>query len=338
MTTSLRHLIAGLLSFALVVLAAGCAPKAPEVRPLLWKDVAYAHPDRTIRAADHEIHYVDVGPREDPEPLVLIHGLGGNLDNWRHTIAAFGKAKRVVAVDLPGFGKSEKKPGVDYGPRPMAGRVAAFMDALGIERAAIAGNSMGGLVTVWIALDHPERAARIVLVDAAGLDEEMGWLTDNILSVENLEKNQWRGARAGEDVIFVETPEGYAAEVERLYHISRTDPTWPAYARTFRSAVEGVFRDNVRWKLGEIETPTLIVWGEEDNLLDIEAAETMHREIDGSLLTVIPACGHVPQWECPRPFNRALANFLRLDPKSLREVAGALPAPRSGDALAARAD
>lgn len=293
---------------ALALVVSACA-HAPEVRPLAWADLRYAAPEKEAEVAGHRVVYVDEGPRGDPEPIVFIHGLGGDLMNWRRNIGVFARAKRVLAVDLPGFGKSQKKPDQDYRPSFESDAVVALLDALEVRRATLVGNSMGGQIAAWTALRHPERVARLVLVGAAGL-QEGNWFVDWLFSEERIREYAWQDPTRTEGFLWERMPEDYPETYESTYAISKSDPTWPAYAKAFRSAYEGIVAEPLRDRMGEIRAPTLLAWGEKDRLVPLENAFEFHRNVSGSLLAIFEGCGHVPQWECPDAFNAALANFL----------------------------
>lgn len=297
-----------LAALAIAALAVACATP-PKPRPLRWSDVVYPYPEKVAEIAGHRIVYVDEGPRDDAEPLVLVHGWGGDLRNWRLTVRDFSPARRVVALDLPGFGKSEKRADADYRPTREADAVVELLDRLQIERAILVGNSMGGLVGAWAAIRNPERVARLVLVDAAGL-QPIGWFARWIASEERLAHPVWRGDEAGASMIFVRMPPDYPDLVRERWQISQADPVWALYAKALANSLEGIGAELLVGRLDEIRVPTLVVWGEGDPLLPVRFAKEFHAGIPGSLLSIIPDCGHVPQWECPAAFGAVLANYL----------------------------
>ena len=122
---------------------------------------------RRISVDGVEIAYVDEGPAQSTHtPVVLVHGIGATLDHWALVIPRIAETRRVVALDLPGFGMSAK-PDRRYDPETFAGTIARFLSLLGVERCVLAGHSMGGAITAELTLSDPSRIERLVLVDAA---------------------------------------------------------------------------------------------------------------------------------------------------------------------------
>src|SRR5215210_2718927 len=134
----------------------------------MWR-VNVAVEERKIEVDGLLTRYLTAG---EGAPLVLLHALCESALDWRWVLPALAQAYRVYAPDLPGFGDSDK-PAADYSPTFFARFVAAFLDALEVERAAVVGNSLGGLVALRLALSEPARVSTLCLVDSAGLGREV---------------------------------------------------------------------------------------------------------------------------------------------------------------------
>lgn len=298
-----------------VVRAAAAGPTVPAaVLPEL--------PTQTVTVGDTRILFSDLPARAEPAglPLVFIHGLGGWLRNWAHNVHHCNRlGYRCLALDLPGFGRSDK-PDAPYSPQYFREVLAGFMDAVGAPCATLIGNSMGGLIALATAQRTPERVDRLVLVDAAGVYPIRR--TAARVTVDLVGNSVRRGfaprriMRSMRHWVFEQTPPELLAEMQ-LEFAGYADFDAKERARRRRSylrALWGVTRANLRPWLAGITAPTLVVHGKQDKLVPFDAAGVLHREIPGARLAAFDACGHVPQLEMPARFNRALGEFLALQP------------------------
>ena len=235
---------------------------------------------------DFEMYYEDIG--EGP-PLVLIHGMGGDSSEWSLLTPELSKEVRCIAVDLRGHGKSEK-PDQPYTQDMFADDVAALLDALGVDKAYICGLSMGGFVALKMALNHPKKVRGLILIDTAAR-----------MPTKSIEV----GARWAK--IFAEKGlEAYIeAEIRDIFH--------PMFARRHKDMVN-LFAESMKTRdastiariqqgylksplaiendIKKIKVPTLIIHGREDEVVPVEEAEFMHRQIPNSQIAIIPFSGH----------------------------------------------
>jgi pimeloyl-ACP methyl ester carboxylesterase len=263
------------------------------------------------------IRYLAAG--EGP-PLVLLHGAGDNALDWRWVMPSMAATHRVYAPDLPGSPDSAR-PAADYSPAFFERFVAAFVDALGIGRAAFVGNSLGGLIALRVALSEPARVGALVLVDSAGLGREVNpaFASVNVFGPFEAAMPFWRtpvGAyqRAwGRTALLFAHPPGsvpreWLAEQCRLALCS-------GYLEAHLSVLRAIVgplgqREVLVDRLPSLEVPTLVVWGAGDRVFpERQAREAAARLREGSL-AVIPSCGHMPHVECPERFLAALDGFL----------------------------
>jgi 4,5:9,10-diseco-3-hydroxy-5,9,17-trioxoandrosta-1(10),2-diene-4-oate hydrolase len=252
-------------------------------------------------------------------PLVLLHALGESALDWRWVLPALSRTHRVYAVDLPGFGYSGK-PSAAYSPAFFARFVGAYLDALGLERAALVGNSLGGLVALRLALSEPARVSALGLVASAGL----GWAVTYALRLPTL---PGYGEAA---IVWGKTPLGAAqrawlrvpllfARPERVPAEWITEQTRIAQLPGFTEATISALRAHVDLggqrevlaeQLPHLEIPTLIVWGKRDRVFPYSQALEAVAYLRQGFLELLPDCGHLPQIEQPGRFATILGQFL----------------------------
>lgn len=255
------------------------------------------------------------------EPIVLIHGVGGWAENWRPVMATLASTgHQVIALDLPGFGQSERPRRVRYfGPDEAfyPRFVIGAMDALGIERAHIAGNSMGGTVAYMTAVTAPARTRSLILAAPGGLGRDVAlFLRACALPgfglIARLPRPR-RAAREGLRTCFYDerriSPELYA-EVERYGNSS-----FPEFVRALSAGVgiRGVRRSlRKAWvaRASLYTGPALVVWGREDLVLPLRHLTDVHSTLPQAQIALIEHCGHMPQAERPEEFLAATLPFL----------------------------
>jgi abhydrolase domain-containing protein 6 len=264
--------------------------------------------DKTITVDGIRTRYVDEG---SGPPVVFIHGLGGYKENWETNVPVFSARHRVIALDLPGFGESEK-PDVPYAPPWHADFVVKFLGALGIGRANLVGNSMGGHISSFIGATRPEMVEKIVLADPSGvLGAE---LAEGAISADLVEA--MGPVNPGEDFIrlfmsiifFKQGPYSEKMVKRALADFERgeNEIRFRAYVRSMR----GLLEHDMTEHYPKIKAPTMVIWGENDGLIPVKHAGVIAPKIPGSRKILIPECGHCPMIEKPDEFNRIVLEFL----------------------------
>ncbi len=255
------------------------------------------------------IHY-DEWPGSG-DPVVLITGLGGYRASWRPVAEQLAPEFRVIAPDNRDAGENDPED-AGYTISDMAGDVAALLDTLGIERAAAVGHSMGGFIALHLAIDHPERVSKLVLVGtspAAGLaigqpfppPPRESWITDPVArSMAALPQSYAPG-------FFDRNPDKLAefAERSRGNHITRD-----GYARQASAINES---HDVRPQLASIAVPALVIHGEVDPSISVKGGRLLVNGITNATMLVYPGVGHHPMREEPERFIDDLRAFLRSD-------------------------
>ncbi|MEM9950976.1 MAG: alpha/beta hydrolase [Chloroflexota bacterium] len=279
-----------------------------------------------VMVDDVELYYVTEGDNSNPA-VILIHGFGGSTFTWRDNISVIADAGYyVVALDLPPFGLSDKSAEISHTREAYADYVVGLMDSLAIERASIVGHSMGGGVTAYLAVTHPERVDKLVFVAGGVASEEMETTETDADASSPL------GAFASLDldpdgmVQIIENtlvPATFASLIESAYYDASimTDEVIAGYARPIQ--IDGWANGFVAYWLTEdsdsitlddfveaIDVPVLIIWGEEDTWVPISMGFAMNDALDNTILITYPQVGHVPMEETVEAFNSDLIAFL----------------------------
>jgi pimeloyl-ACP methyl ester carboxylesterase len=251
--------------------------------------------------------------------VVLLHGLGGNWQNWLQNVPALARAgHRVIAVDLPGFGRSQA-PLEPITIASYADWLAGLLDVLAIERCAVIGNSMGGQIAAEFCLRHPRRVQRLVLVSAAGF-----WNDDisNAGMVRLIRRGEmllslWSQRVVAPSRRFMTRPRARRAMLslwishpERISAPLAMEITSGTGKPSFPDALTAVATSGVRPRLGEIDCPTLIIWGEADRVTPVRHAYGFHEAIADSRLEIYAETGHLSMVERAPEFNALVAEFL----------------------------
>lgn len=256
------------------------------------------------------VRYLDVG--EGP-PVVLLHGFASSIENWLNVIPTLKASHRVLAVDLRGFGWTDRPP-ADYSPAAQAELLRALLDERGIEQASFVAHSWGSSVALAFALRYPQRVARLALYDA--------WVYDSQLpSMFHLA----RGKGVGE-LLFAAF---YAERHEERLTLGFYDPEYvtqdfvDAVERAFErpgtkaaalATVRGMRFEEQERRYGELRIPTLLLWGRDDLVTPVSVGERLVRQLPVATLKVYPRCGHFPMLEAAAESNRDLLTFLGATP------------------------
>ncbi|MGI8811494.1 MAG: alpha/beta fold hydrolase [Pyrinomonadaceae bacterium] len=293
-----------------------------------WNDVSdrVPHSERShfVRIDGARIHFQEFGDITKPT-ILLIHGYTASSYVWRSTAPDLAESGfHVFAIDMVGFGYSEKPRWFDYSIQSQARMIARFMDRLGIGRATIVGSSYGGAVAATIALDYPERVDRLVLVDTVCNDRVKNHPIIRLVSIRGLGealtpfladsrillRRRMHGTLAGANYRLI-TDERIDAVLRPLraadghHSLLATSRNWHA--------------DRIAEDAHLIRQPTLIIWGQEDTVTPIEDGHALHRSILNSRMAVLRDCGHVPMEEKPEIFTHLVIEFSN-DPKGRRQT------------------
>jgi 2-hydroxymuconate-semialdehyde hydrolase/2-hydroxy-6-oxo-octa-2,4-dienoate hydrolase len=262
----------------------------------------------TIDAGGIETSYLGAGAGP---PVIMLHGSGPGVSgtaNWQYNIPVLAERFRVLAPDLVGFGATERPTDIVYSLRSWTEHVWAFLDALGIETAAIVGNSLGGRIALQMATDHPERISRMVLMGAPGVGMT---LTEGLAALRAYEPSH----DAMRDMLrnyFAVDPTLITDELVAIrYEASIADGAFETYRAMFfdpghKGSELGITEDEVR----AIATPTLLVHGREDKVVPVSVSVTMLGLLPNADLHVFSHCGHWTQIERADEFSALISDYL----------------------------
>jgi len=249
----------------------------------------------------HRIHYYVRGP-VDGEPVVLVHGLGGRSEDFTNLAPHLERAGyRVYTPDLLGFGQSEEPHNATYSIEDQSQLVVDFFDAVGLKRVDLAGWSMGGWIVQKVAVDHPERVNRLILMDSAGLRMPPEWDTRLFTPTTPAELDKL-------DAMLTPHPPALPKFVAKdILRISAN------YAWVTKRALASMMtaKDVMDDELPSLKMPVLILWGDLDRITPVREGWAMHWLIPHSRMVVASGCGHSAPESCTDQFGPELIRFLR---------------------------
>ena len=279
--------------------------------------------DRYVKVGNINTRYWAEG---DKGPAVLlVHGLGGSVENWALNIGPLSRHHRVYAVDLPGFGRSDKTPLI-RSILDLVRFIGDFMEVLEIEKASLAGNSLGGGLVLYLNIQFPHKVEKLCLVDNAGMGSEL-ILDLRLMTIPLLGELLTRPSRKGTAALLkkiVYDPAIVTDDIVTLgYNLFTLPGARKALLKTTRAGItiRGQRGDLVKYlqdNIGSVTAPVLTVWGKQDRIIPLAHAYKCHECLPDSELHVLDNCGHMPQFEHPDEFNRLLLDFLDRQPATVK--------------------
>ena len=316
MSDALLWVLGGVAATTVVcALLAGLAPSLASA--LTTRALRFLAGMRTasIRVGTDTWHYLHAGPRDAPV-LLLVHGFAADKDTWLTYARQLGRECRVIAPDVPGFGDAtsvglQGEHAGDYTPRIQAHRLLAFCDALGVDRFHAAGSSMGGYIGLWLALQAPERTLSLALLNPAGVSGARP--SEVQLAVERGESPLMPSDRAGlKQIIGMLSERPLYVPWYMLRHLfDRYQQFGELWQTIFDQLVAAQRDDRMVERLPEIKTPTLVVWGDRDRVIDVSCVEVYASGMGPLETLVLPDVGHIPMYEAVAPTVAAHAALMR---------------------------
>ena len=279
--------------------------------------VSPAPMDHFIRVGDVNFHYREYSGKG--ENVFLLHGFASSTYTWEGVAPYLQKqGYHVWALDMKGFGWSDKPEGAKYDPITLTEEVNRWMDVMSLDNVTFVGNSLGGAIAVLMALEHPERVRRMVLIDAAAYNQHERPLIIRMSGlplsrgVTKLFFGRWAIKWTMKEV-FYHTDRMTEDKIDEYYVRMCTQSALDAQISVARSLDFSILEKYAR-RIPEIHAKTLIIWGREDPWIPLKNGFRFRKEIADSVIVVIPECGHIPQEEYPEEVAGLIADFMQNKP------------------------
>ena len=268
---------------------------------------------RFLNIMGMRVHYRLEGDPADSTPLVLVHGTSSSLHTWDSIVPVLRKDRRILRMDLPGFGLTGPTPDRVYGLDRYHQFLDSLFDRLAIRSCIIGGNSLGGLIAWTYAVHDSSRVKGLVLIDAAGYPrgKEEGNIGFKLAAMPGVGRVL---SRFTPRILIRKSLEGSYGDpalvnevlVDRYYDLLLREGNRAAMIDMFSSR-----RPAQHQQIASIRKPTLIIWGDKDRLIDVSNAYRFQQDLPGSMLLIIPGSGHVPMEESPGKVIGAMKEFLK---------------------------
>jgi len=270
---------------------------------------------KTAQVGDHRIAYSEGGKGE---PVVLVHGFSASGDSWNQISAQLTKRYHVIAPDLPGWGESTRIDSASYAYPAQVERLHQFLQQLGLTRFHLVGHSMGGFIASAYAARYPDEVITLGLIAPHGITEPE-------------QSDLARAVGQGDNWLVVNSEQGFDRLMQNLFvkrpYIPRAVTKYLTQVTISRAAKTQRIFDELQTnnpplveRLGQIKAPTFIIWGDQDKLIHVSAAEVFHRGISGSEVLIMKQTGHMPLLENVKQCASAYMAFLQ-KPHSAKEAA-----------------
>lgn len=261
--------------------------------------------EKLVRVGEFDLAYLEGG--QGPS-LLLIHGFGGDKEHWTRFARKLTEHYRVIAIDLPGFGESSRVEGKSYGPNQQAERLEAFRQALNLGKIHVVGNSMGGMIAIVYARQHPEQTLSLSLLDSAGFRSP----EPSELSKELREGRNPLLVKKREDMerllqfTFVKPPYIPSSVLDVMYQKSSANYAWnqAIFAEISKAGPIG------EEALPHIGAPILVLWGDSDRVIHPSSTKVIQKLQPSAEVHIIASCGHAPMIEKPEETAALISDFL----------------------------
>lgn len=308
-----------LFSFIIMFVFFGCGGfRYIDAPPLEFQDIDYTFPTKKV-LDNPSIAYIDVGSGN--KTIVLVHGLASNAGFWRYVIPELSKNYRVIAIDLPGYGKSQKG-AYPYNMSFFAEQVKRLVDELKLHKIIYVGHSMGGQIGITLALKHPNIIEKLILASPAGIEQfeqgEGDWLK-SVMTRSFVKKTPEDGIRRNLANNFYNWNDKWEWMVEERARMAKAKE-FDEFCYTVVRSVAGMIDEPTYDKIQKLSIPTLIIYGENDGLIPnpylnpgftSDVFKSGQQKIPDCKLVEIKNCGHMLQIEKPEEFTNAILEYLK---------------------------
>ena len=270
-------------------------------------------PSQFVAVDGMEVHYRDQGIRTDSIPIVLIHGTGASLHTFEDWVKGLDTTRRVICMDLPGYGLTGAFPDRDYTGKNYVAFIKDFLDALGIKKCILGGNSLGGRIAWNVTAAHPERVEQLILIDASGYPAKsksipLAFSLAKVPVIKNLFTFITPPfiARSSIENVYADKSKVSDELAQRYFDLTLRKGNRQAFVDKLNTSVD----TTAYLQIKSISQRTLILWGEKDNLIPIEQAYRFHNDLPNDTLVILKNVGHMPMEESPKESLEVLLSFL----------------------------
>jgi len=298
---------------ALVLVAAVAASWEPDrqIGPLVARWAP--EPSTFVEVEGMQVHLRDTGPRDDPTPIVLLHGMASSLHTWEGWQRSLQGTRRVISVDLPGFGLTGPSPQGEYAIDAYTRFVFRLLDALNVKRVVLVGNALGGEIAWQTALLAPERVRKLILIDSDGYPQS-ALSMPLAFQIASMRGWRWIAERIFPKAIVNATVTSVygdpdkipAGTVDRYFELSLRVGNRRALFQRMDQAQWGASAHYIH----RVQQPTLVLWGQKDGMVPVSSGQQFCKDIVKCTLVVFPELGHIPQEEDPEQTLAAARAFL----------------------------
>ncbi len=289
------------LTLAIILLAS----MAAQAKGNPWNPPPYFAPEHYAQIEGMKICYLEAG-EQNPQAIVFIHGFSGDVQNWWDQYEYFKSQYHVVVIDNPGHGKSERRKDIKYSMALDGKTVIGLMDFLGIKQAIVAGNSMGGHIAAWVAINYPDRVTKLALSDAAGASDMRGLAI--LAPFVNPATMKSMGYTSGNQ--YKPTTSQNQARSAFIKSFDGTEEG-NLYSDALAKSIKNLVMNPIKKDLPKIKAETLLIWGDNDPTVNPKAMDTFARLIPNTKRYLVPQGGHTPHMDKPAEFNCAVENFIQ---------------------------
>lgn len=303
----LRLLIVLAVLAGLVVTLDYAAPERMAALSLKLQRAAAKLEEKRTQIPGYEIAYLEGG---SGEPLVLVHGIGADKDNFDRVAMKLTAHYRVISIDLPGFGESAKPADGDYGISAQVAHLGQILDALGLERVHLGGSSMGGWIVANFAAAQPQRVQSLWLLAASGVraaqlsEVRKAWLDRGEYRLFSRSPAEFEQVL---DTVFVERP--FLPHSVRQVLAARAAANYELHTAIFRRLMQEWEVNAVDAHVKGLAVPTLLMWGEEDRAVDVSSVKVLQGLMPNAQAVIYPGVGHLPMLEAWREAARDYLAF-----------------------------
>jgi pimeloyl-ACP methyl ester carboxylesterase len=270
-------------------------------------------PSSFVELDGMQVHLRDTGPRSDPVPIVLLHGMASSLHTYEAWQTALKDQRRVITVDLPGFGLTGPSPQGEYRIEAYTRFILRLLDTLGVQRVVLGGNALGGEVAWQTALLAPERVRKVILIDSDGYQlsplsqpiafqiagaRGLRWVSERILPRSVIE--------ASVRNVFGDPDKVTRERVDRYFELNLRVGNRRALFQRMDQSESGAKEHMIR----QIKQPTLVLWGGQDGMVPVEFSYRFCKDVPNCTLVLFPELGHLPQEEDSVRTLQAVQRFL----------------------------